>query len=165
MHLTRTFNVSYISDEKLVSHYKSILKVDVARAKASILELKLQERVPQKGVDVLNALLDVYVKASIEKKNQLASNSLKFIDTQLQVITLELSEIEGDIQSFKTDNGITDIGAEANFFLGQVGGLDQTVSELDVKLSFINYLEGYVKSGKDLNNASPSSLGIDDPSA
>ena len=161
--VTRTFNISYRSDEKLVSHFKSLLKVDVARAKASILELKLQERVPEKGVDMLNALLNVYVRASIEKKNQLASNSLKFIDLQLEVITAELSEIESDIQSFKTESGITDIGAEANFFLGQVGGLDKTVSELDVKLSFINYLEGYIKSGKDLNNASPSSLGIDDP--
>jgi len=161
--VTKNFTLLFNSDEQLVTHYQQSLKVDVARAKASILQLKLQENVPQKGTDILNALLDVYVRASIEKKNQLASNSLKFIDLQLGGITGELSAIESEIQLFKTTNSITDIGAEASFFLGQVGGLDKTVSEIDVQLSFIAYLEEYVRSGKDLNNASPSSLGINDP--
>ena len=159
----QSFVLNYRSTDKLTSLYLDELKVEPEREKSSILRLKLRDRVAQRGIDVLNALLDVYVQNNIEKKNQLASNSLKFIDAQLDVITEDLSSLEEKIKGFKTTNGITDVSAEATFFLEQVGTLDRTVSEIDVKLSIINYLEDYIASDKNLKNASPSSLGIEDP--
>ena len=159
----KEYTLLYQSDEQLTTSYLSRLIVNTAREKASILRLTLREQNGQRGVDVLNAILSVYIQNNIEKKNQLASNSLKFIDDQLSVITTELSALEADIKTFKSKHGVSDVSAEATFFLSQVGALDQTISELDIKLSIINYLEAYISSDKDLKNASPSSLGIEDP--
>lgn len=161
--LSKEYMMVYLTDEQLITGYLNRLIVGEAREKASILRLSLRDESGPRGVDVLNAILNVYIQNNIEKKNQLASNSLKFIEDQLSVITTDLSSLESDIKTFKTTHGVSDVSAEASFFLKQVGALDQTVSELDIKLSIINYLEEYISSKKDLKNASPSSLGIEDP--
>ncbi|MCF8460887.1 MAG: polysaccharide biosynthesis tyrosine autokinase [Flavobacteriales bacterium] len=157
------YELQYMSNSQLATIYLGMLEVEEAREKASILRLRLKDQVGQRGEDVLDAILGVFIQNNIEKKNQLASNSLKFIEKQLDVITTDLTILESEIKGFKTSHGITDISSEATFFLQQVGSLDATVSEMDVKLSIINYLEVYITSDKDLKNASPSSLGIADP--
>ncbi|MFT4680504.1 MAG: tyrosine-protein kinase Etk/Wzc [Granulosicoccus sp.] len=159
----RNLQLFFHSNDALISKYLGLLKVQTARTGSSILTLSLEERVKQKGVDVLDKLLDVYMQNSIEQKNQLTSNSLRFIDAQLDVITKDLSVIESDMQEYKTDEGITDLSAEAEFFLGQVGQYDQQISGIEMQLSFIDYLEKYIKEGKEFENSSPASIGINDP--
>ncbi|MDC0303415.1 polysaccharide biosynthesis tyrosine autokinase [Flavobacteriales bacterium] len=161
--LSQNYTLTYRSTDLLATRYLDLLKVSEARDQASILLLALEDRKRQRGVDLLNALLNVYIQNNIEKKNQLASNSLKFIDNQLAVIIEDLENLENNIKSFKISSGISDVSAEASFFLEQVSLLDQSTSEIDVKLSIIAYLEEYITSDKDLKNASPSSLGIEDP--
>jgi uncharacterized protein involved in exopolysaccharide biosynthesis len=161
--LSQNYTLTYRSTDLLATRYLNLLKVSEARDQASILLLTLEDRKRQRGVDLLNALLNVYIQNNIEKKNQLASNSLKFIDNQLAVIIEDLENLENNIKGFKIYSGISDVSAEASFFLEQVSLLDQSTSEIDVKLSIIAYLEEYITSDKDLKNASPSSLGIEDP--
>ncbi len=161
--VSKKYGMLYWSNDVLTTVYQSRLTVMEAREKSSILLLILQDQVAERGEDVLNAILNVFIQNNIEKKNQLASNSLKFIDSQIEIISKDLDRLESDIKSFKTTNRVTDVSSEASFFLEQVGGLDKKVSEIDVKLSIIKYLEEYIGSDKDLKNASPSSLGIEDP--
>jgi capsular exopolysaccharide synthesis family protein len=161
--LSQNYTLTYRSTDLLATKYLDLLKVSEARDQASILLLTLEDRKRQRGVDLLNALLNVYIQNNIEKKNQLASNSLKFIDNQLAFIIEDLENLENNIKGFKISSGISDVSAEASFFLEQVSLLDQSTSEIDVKLSIIAYLEEYITSDKDLKNASPSSLGIEDP--
>ena len=159
----RDLILTFHSDDALISKYLGLLKVQTARTGSSILSLSLEEQVKEKGIDLLNKLLDVYMQNSIEQKNQLTSNSLRFIDAQLDVITKDLSSIEEEMQEYKTDQGITDLSAEAEFFLGQVGQYDQQISGIEMQLSFIDYLERYIKEGKEFENSSPASIGINDP--
>ncbi|MBI1287889.1 MAG: polysaccharide biosynthesis tyrosine autokinase [Flavobacteriales bacterium] len=161
--VSKSFTLTYRDVDALASTYMDALNVAEARDGASILRIKLEDEVPSRGVDIINMLLEVYIENNIEKKNQLAANSLKFIDRQLDQITADLGELEEGIKSFKTTSGVSDVSSEAEFFLTQVAGLDQTISKIDVQLSIINYLEEYINSDKDLLNASPSSLGIEDP--
>ena len=157
--LSHNYELLYRNNDQLASVYLEMLNVSEAREKASILRLTLEDKVGERGEDVLSAILGVFIQNNIEKKNQLASNSLKFIDNQLDVIESDLNSLEGEIKRFKTEHGVSDVSAEATFFLEQVGGLDKAVSEMDVKLSIINYLEDYISSDRDLKNASPVQFG------
>lgn len=161
--VSHDYTLQYRSVEQLATAYMELLDVSEAREKASILRLKIEDKMPQRGVDILDAILRVYIQNNIEKKNQLASNSLQFIENQLKLTIDDLNKLEAEIKTFKVSHGVTDVSLEANFFLQQVGTLDKLVSEIDVKLSIINYLEKYISSDQDLKNASPSSLGIADP--
>jgi len=161
--ISNNYNLTYQSNDVLVTNCLEVLFVSEARDGASILRVKMEDQVPERGVDILNALLTVYVQSNIEKKNQLAVNSLDFIETQLDQINADLNQLESEIKSFKTRYAVSDISSEAAFFLEQVGDLDKTISKIDVQLSIIGYLEEYLNSNKNLLNASPSSLGIADP--
>lgn len=160
---SKRYTLNYTNDELLTSHYMEQLSVETARQKASILELTLVDHLKERGEDVLDRLLEVYISNSVDKKNLLTSNALTFIDDQLNYISDELIELESEIKDYKTINRISDVGTEASFFLDQVGDLDKQVSDIDVRISFVEYLYSYVLSNNSLENASPTSLGIHDP--
>ena len=160
---SKSYIFHYMSDELLTSHYMDLLKVSAARDKASILELTIKDRLRLRGEGVINKLLKVYISNSVEKKNLLASNALTFIDDQLEHISGDLGSLESDIQDYKIINQISNVGSEAAFFLEQVGVVDTRISEVNVKISFMDYLSSYVRANQDLKNAAPTSIGIQDP--
>ena len=111
----------------------------------------------------LNKLTQVYIENSIEQKNLLASNSLKFIDSQILQISEELKTIEDNLLEFKNNKGILDVDAESKLFLDQVKDYDEKISETNIQLSFVDYLTKYIKENKKINDIAPTSIGINDP--
>jgi len=119
--------------------------------------------VPEKAVDFLNQLVEEWLRSNVEQKNEIAENSLVFIDEQLALIAKDLNEIEGSFEKLRTDKGITDLSAQASTYLSSAKDYDSRIAETDLKISFLNYLENYVKGDKNLKDMSPASIGIDDP--
>ena len=81
----------------------------------------------------------------------------------MERITADLKVSEESLEAFKTEKGITDITTEAQSFLGTVQVYDTKISEIDIQISFLEYLENYILEDRDLDKISPSSLGIADP--
>ena len=162
-HEKRDFILHFNSFESLLTKYASSLKVEPVSKQSSMLKMSMEDAVPQKAVDFLNQLIEVWIKSGIDEKNQIIRNSLDFIDEQLALISKDLTEIETSLEKFKTEKGITDLSAEAESYLGSVKDYDARISEIELQISFLNYLEGYVKQNKDIKELSPSSIGIDDP--
>lgn len=158
----RIYRITFNTIESLVDVYSSSLDIDAPKG-SSILQLSAENPVPEKATDFLDKLADMYIKNGIEQKNELASNSLKFINEQLKIVSNDLEGEESYLEKFKTKRGITDISTEASSFLEEVKKYDSQISELDVKLSFLAYLEKYVSDERDHTEAAPSSLGIADP--
>lgn len=159
----RNFIARFNSPEELISHYTNLLKVDLITRQSSILKLTMEDPVREKAVDFLNMLIEESLRNNVEQKNQIAENSLAFIDAQLSLIAKDLNEIEGSFEKLRTDKGITDLGMQASSYLNSAKEYDSRIAETDLKISFLNYLENYVKGDKNLKDISPASLGIDDP--
>jgi tyrosine-protein kinase Etk/Wzc len=159
----KNFKVFFNPIENIANYYAANLTIEVVANGSSILQLSTTDVVPEQCADFLNKLTEVYIQNSIEQKNLLASNSLKFIDSQIKQISEELKQIEDNMLDFKSNKGIIDVDAESKLFLEQVKGFDEKISENSVQLSFIDYLEKYIKENKKVNDITPSSLGIADP--
>src|SRR5690606_9419572 len=86
------------------------LTVSQTNKQSTVLTLNFEDTSPQRAIDVLNKLLDVYVTTSLKDKNTEASNTLAFIEERLALITDELGDVEQDVASYKTQRGLTDIG-------------------------------------------------------
>ncbi|XQP84586.1 MAG: GumC family protein [Candidatus Pollutiaquabacter aromativorans] len=158
----RNYILRFNNPERLVDQYQSALEVAIPNKQSSILRLSLENAVPDKAVDFLGKLIEVWLQSNIEDKNELARNSLNFIDEQLAIITRDLNEVEGEYEKFRSEKGITDVQTEAQSYLESAKYYDSRISEIDLKLSFLNYLENYVRQEKDLKGLSPASIGIDD---
>nr|WP_288812014.1 tyrosine-protein kinase [uncultured Sphingobacterium sp.] len=138
------------------------LTVQQPNIKSTVLELTFQDSNVQRSKDVLNKLLDVYVQSSLNDKNSEASNTLKFIENRLGLITGELGDVEKDVESYKTNQGITDISAESQLFLENIKENDSKLNEVNTKISILESVDNYIQNAGE-GAVAPATYMIDDP--
>jgi tyrosine-protein kinase Etk/Wzc len=153
----------YFGDVKnLAESMLSRLTVQQPNIKSTVIELTYEDVSSQRGKDVLNKLLDVYVQSSLSDKNSEASNTLKFIETRLGLITGELGDVEKDVESYKTNKGITDISAESQLFLENIKENDAKLNEVNTQISILESVDTYIKNAGD-GAVAPATYMINDP--
>lgn len=157
----RNFIVTINNMESLVGRYASALSIENIK-NTRILELTVEGPVPQKSCDFLNKLAQVYLSNGVEQKNEDTRNTLKFIDDQIALINKDLDQNETSLEEYKTNRGFTDIADVSTNILSQAKSLQEKISSMEIQISFLNYLEKYVKEGKSLKSISPSGIGIED---
>jgi len=136
--------------------------VEQPNVKSTVLELTYQDSDVQRSKDVLNKLLDVYVQSSLADKNSEASNTLKFIENRLGLITGELGDVEKDVESYKTTQGITDISAESQLYLENIKENDSKLNEVNTKISILESIENYIQNSGE-GAVAPATYMIEDP--
>lgn len=148
----------------LVNSYKNRLNVDLRSPNSSILWLWIEGTVPERIVDFLNKLTEVYLKQSLDAKNRIVYNTINFIDTQLAGVIDSLDEVEDKLQVFKQNNKILDIGKEGEMLFEELDKLHQDKKLIEIKQSFYEYIAKDIEKNGELNTGiSPSFLNIQDP--
>ena len=99
---------------------------------------------PQKGIDIINRMVYYYNEAGITKKNLSATNTETFINKRLVSIQKELTDVEENVEQYRTQRGLTDLSSEAQIYLKQTSESDKERSRLDVQLSLIEYVENFL---------------------
>jgi tyrosine-protein kinase Etk/Wzc len=141
----------------------SRLSVSAAGKMSSVISLKYEDEVPKRAEDILNSLIDNYDKSAINEKNNLAENTLAFVEDRLNVVTKDLDSIEKRIQQYRSGQGAIDIGTQGNLFLRNVSENDQKLSEVNMKLAVLDQVENFVESKENSGGIVPSTLGVNDP--
>lgn len=153
---------SLVPVQKVANSIRGRLTISPAGKASTVLTLRLKDEVPQRAEDILNMLIAEYNKAAINDKNQLAANTLEFVNDRLAFVVNELDSVESRIQQYRTQYGIVDISEQGRQFLESVGATDQRLSEINIQLDVLNQVEDYV-SGKSTGRIVPSTMGIEDP--
>lgn len=158
----RDLSISINDPQEVTDKYLSKLTVALASKQSTVLTLSLETSVPQKGKDILNALVQVYNEAELTDKNRTTQSTIQFINERLKLISGELTEVEKDVEGFKSSRGLTDISNDANLFLDNVKANDAKLSEVNLQISVIKDVQRYVNSNS-AQEKLPSTLGINDP--
>ena len=143
--------------------YLSKLSVALARSQSTILQLYLEDEVPQKGLDFLNALIHVYLQNDVDLKNKAASKTAEFLDLQLEDITEDLEGIEINREKYKASKGIIDLESESQIVLESIKDLDAKSAINQTKIGLIQQLRQYITENVDVRDLAPSALDINDP--
>ncbi len=154
--------IDFADIKNLAEGMLSRLTVQQPNIKSTVLELTFEDVNVQRSKDVLNTLLDVYVQSSLNDKNAEASNTLKFIENRLGLITGELGDVEKDVESYKTNKGITDISAESQLFLENIKENDAKLNEVNTKISILESVDNYIQNAGE-GAVAPATYMIDDP--
>lgn len=149
--------------QAIAGDYVSRLKAEPTSKTSSVVVLTVDDAVPAKGEAVLNTLIAEYNLASIQSKNTVAANTLQFIQERLNGLSGELSGVERRVESFKSNEGITDLGTQAQTFLLSAKENDAKLNEVNVKLAALRDLQKYVRSQPDDQGGTPATVGLDDP--
>ncbi|MEP7142919.1 MAG: polysaccharide biosynthesis tyrosine autokinase [Ferruginibacter sp.] len=129
---------------------------------SSIVYLKYKDEVPERGQDILNALLSSYNNTSLSDKNTLTANTLQFIDDRLKLLKTDLDTMERKIQQFKSRNDAVDISTQGKFYLENVKNNDQKLGEINMQLAVLNQVNKYVTNKNKSAGIVPSTLGVND---
>ncbi|WP_338875057.1 polysaccharide biosynthesis tyrosine autokinase [Spirosoma sp. SC4-14] len=151
------------SKEEAIKSYIGRLKITQASRSSFVLRINLEDTSPERGVAFINRLIHWYDLSSLEYKNRTASNTLRFINDRLTIISRELTDVEKNIQNYKTRSGIVDLSAESTVFLNKVHENDTQLSQVTIQLGALDEIERYIASKSDKGNLAPATLGLENP--
>ena len=77
---------------------------------------------------MLNTLIAVYNDNWIREKNTVTASTSLLIDERLEVIEQELSHIDEDISSYKSENLLPDVQAASSMYMAKSAELAMTLS-------------------------------------
>ncbi len=95
------------SVESLANLYVKNLEVKLLNSAAKTVQIVFKDFNALKAADIVNGIAEEYINYDVERKSESAKNVLAFIDEQLSFVYEKLKDSETSIQSFKTENKLT----------------------------------------------------------
>ncbi len=155
--------VSFNSFDEVVSKYKNI-KIAIDEKAPSIIKLSLDGTNKARIVDYLNETVKTLIKKQLDNKNLFAENTIKYIDTTLQIMEGDLKKANSDLKEFSKNKNIAQIENGGEAFQNQIQELDRSDSEVTRKINYYSTLNNYLKKSTDFSKLpAPSVAGIEDP--
>lgn len=126
--------VMALSVPEMVGYFHENLEVAIAGEESSTLVLNLKDPIAQRAHDVLMGLIEAYNKHSIDEKNKGYEGAIRLINERLEMISEELSEVEMDVEEFKSGSVTVELSAEGSLLMSEMAAYDHTISDLEVQL-------------------------------
>ena len=156
------YYLNVVSVASVALGLKGALKIESTSKQSSVIQITMENTNRKKGEDIINTLIYEYQKAALKDKNQVASNTLAFVEDRLRIMVQDLSSVETNIEKYKKREGIINVGEQSSLFLETVKSNDQKLSEINLQVSVLDDVEKYV-GGKGSNPGTvPSLMGIND---
>ena len=152
-----------VNPKELAYSLVSSLDISPASKLSSVINLTLRDEVPKRSEDILNELISVYDNASVSEKNEIADNTLNFLDERLAIVRHDLDSVEQKLKRYKSDREAVDISSQGALFLQNVSANDQKLSDVNNQLTVLDQVENFVKAKDNATSVVPSTVGIGDP--
>jgi capsular exopolysaccharide synthesis family protein len=153
--------IKLVNRESVISSIIGGLTTELANQKSTVISLSIKNAVPEKGEAILASILEEYAFLSLQDKNREATNTLRFIEDRLSLVTSELGNVEQDVEQYRTSRGITDLSTEANLFLERAKDNDAKLNEVDIQLKVLDGVDRYLQSNQ-VGNVAPATLMVND---
>jgi tyrosine-protein kinase Etk/Wzc len=148
--------------ETAVNMYVGSLLVDRPNDMSNILEISIVDNSTEKAKDIVNNIIKQHQNETILDKNQVSRNSAAFINDRINIISKELSSVEGNVLDFKTNRNIVDVATEATLFMENQQEIEKNIVDNEIQLKLAEYVNEYIKENKNATELIPTNLGLSD---
>ena len=148
--------IVFRSTPSLVSSLESQLVVALPPDKGQMMDISFTGPVPSKSEDILNSLTEQYNIEGKKDRNMEAQNTQDFINGRLEIISQDLSGIEGEKEAIKRSNEITDLDTQANLAVNNANSNTNQLIEYATQLDLVNSIYSLTSSERLL----PSNMGL-----
>lgn len=153
------YQVVFRKPEDAAPGYVGALSIASANTYSEILNLTYQHPIPQKGIDILNGIVEEYNRVTIDDKNRVGKNTVQFIDERLKYLTTELSDVESNLEQYKKSNDIpTEISSSVETLISQLSDYDKELATLEVQKIVLDGLQEYLQNN--LTQYEPAPLNL-----
>lgn len=160
---TMEFAVSWMPAMEVAQGLMGGLKVFQINDQSTILTLTYEGENSALGKDIVNTLMAVYDTMTVEDKNRIAANTLKFIQDRLRELDDTLRGVEGGLRSFMAENQVFDIDNQSKSYLENLTESDKQKNQIEVRILIVDHLMEYISDKKNTHELVPTILGIDEP--
>lgn len=125
-----------VQKSTLLAATKSVasrLRVSESGLGTGILQVSIQGSDRDRIADIVNAVINAFLRQSVERRSEQAKRSLDFVVEQIPIVRADLESAELLLQEFRTDNQAIDLSAEGQALLNRLVDLERRVSDLTVK--------------------------------
>ncbi len=147
---------------KVAEGYKSAIKISQASEFSKVLNLSLDDYVVSKAKAVINKLVEEYNRVSIDEKKFKSNNTANFINKRIDLISSDLSDVDDEIERFKTGNKLTNITSEADLYLNSNAQTEQELANSRTEYNMVNYMKNEISDESFARI--PSNVGLTDGS-
>ncbi|MDO1514332.1 polysaccharide biosynthesis tyrosine autokinase [Maribacter confluentis] len=148
----------------VAQNFKKMVKISTIDEFSKILTLSIEHPIPEKGIGILNELVNVYNTNAVLDKKEIADRTFKFINERISDIYSNLATVDQTAQEFKTDRGLADLQSQANINLNVGAATQQELENYRNQLNIASAMKEIVTDQNDTNETLPSNIGISDPS-
>jgi capsular exopolysaccharide synthesis family protein len=140
-----------VNDHKeVVKRYQNSLSVGKSD-EASIITVLIQDPVPEKAVDFLNTLINLYIENSVSVTKEINTKTLAFIDNELREVEADLNGDESNLEQFQRQRTPINPTETGTAYFTQKMEAEKEKDKLTAQLEAINSLTDNLNSAnKDL---------------
>jgi capsular exopolysaccharide synthesis family protein len=160
--LGEIIKVVIIPHNNIVNYYQQKIRIQPKNSDANVIDVGLVDASKEKAIDIVNTLIKKYNDDAIHDKNQVASNTARFITERIDYVTRELSDVESEAEQFKTENQLVDVVSEAGLFLQNGSDNNKSIIETNTQLKLVEYMYDYLAAQRNSSELIPTNLGISD---
>ena len=152
------------SHEDLVNEFMSRVSLSFVTEGSTVLAISLVSEVPARDCEFIDKLAQIYLLQNLEQKNEVAENSIRFINEQLESLQSSLQQSEGAMTDFRQENKFVDVNSYAGQLMGMVSSYDQKALELRLRETYFDYLINYINTNIESGAViAPTTMGVNEP--
>lgn len=121
----------------------------------NIVKLYYTHPVPQKAALLVNAIAETYISQGIADKQDLAGNTVDFINQQIAIVGRELEAARDAIKSYRIKNEIVNISQETEATYKTLGELEIQKVDIGMQLSVLENMSDYLRRNKEIKFSGP----------
>ena len=151
-------NISvFINNPKSLSWmYSGMLDIKEMSETSTLLNISMAGLHPQKCIDFIIKLIDIYNDETTKDKNTVADNTSIFILERIEQISTELGDVEKEVEDFRQAHQITDINSAAGMYFQRSGQNEQERAQLENQLSLISSVETFINNPENSDKTMPN---------
>lgn len=108
-------------------------------AKSFVIAASLVDEKPQKAIDIINTLLDIYNRTVVEDKNKVSENTLEFIKERLIEMEEDLFQVEKRVENYKKQENIPlELATRTQLLLTDLSQVEELVMQLKLEIDILN---------------------------
>jgi len=158
--LAEEYFFSYVKNEHMDMYIQNNLSVAPASKYGSNFLIIMNDTVPFRAKDIVDAMVNTYIKDEIERKRASAEKSLEFIDKQLEGISQTLNKSEVVLQKYKQTNTLIDLRSAVAVTGSQLSKLKADLNKLSSEENILENLQDFIETNEDLSGLTLQSSDI-----
>ncbi|MCG8697386.1 MAG: polysaccharide biosynthesis tyrosine autokinase [Bacteroidales bacterium] len=135
------FNRKY----ELVHKFRQNLSVSSNPGSKNILNITVKGESPEQLILFLNTLCNNYIENDKAIRSRMATNTIKYIDSQLYILTQQLKDAENKLILYRRKENIFS-NEVADKYISELMGVQNKVQEIDVNINGLHQVQSMIKN-------------------